>query len=186
MRHDLSLRSGDLTLSPLQDQDIAPLMALAAAHAPEYARMGTLPDTLAFYHGGLDAPDQQVFVAQVAGEYAGSTRYMELRPAHRRLEIGSTWLAPQFMRTGVNRGFKRLLMEHAFEVMGMQRVELKTDLLNTRSQTAIEGLGAVREGVLRKHMLRPDGSSRDSVMFSVTDNEWPQVKARLEAGRLLR
>ncbi|GAA4023431.1 GNAT family protein [Deinococcus rubellus] len=183
MHHDLTLSDGLHTLRPLTEADIAPLRALAAEHPGEYVQMGTSPIHLSYYMAALDAPDQRPFVSLVGGEYAGSTRYMEMRPEHRRLEIGSTWLLPRFMRTGANRAFKLLLLAHAFEVMEIRRVEIKTDLINERSQTAIAALGAVREGVLRKHMVRTDGSARDTVMFSVTDGEWPEMKARLEAGR---
>ncbi|PNY81496.1 GNAT family N-acetyltransferase [Deinococcus koreensis] len=179
MHHDLSFSDGDLTLSPLTEADIGPLMALAGAHREEYARMGSFPYLRAYYTGALEAPDQMAFVKRVGGEYAGATRYMEMRPAHRRLEIGATWLAPAFMRSAVNRAVKRLLLAHAFEVQGMLRVEIKTDILNTRSQRAIEGLGAVREGVMRQHMPRPDGTQRDTVMYSVIAAEWPAVRARL-------
>ena len=183
MHHTLTLSDGPYTLRPLLEADFGPLMALAGASAAEYAQMAVYPSTLPFYRSGLDAPDQMPFVALVDGEYAGSTRYLEMRPAHRRLEIGSTWLAPQFMRTPANRSFKRLLLGHAFEASGSARVEIKTDILNTRSQTAIERLGAVREGVLRQHMVRPDGSLRDSVLYSILDSEWPAVRARLEGQR---
>ncbi|ULH16630.1 GNAT family N-acetyltransferase [Deinococcus sp. KNUC1210] len=179
MHHSLTLSEGRYTLRPLLAADIPALIALAVANAPEYARMGTLPTSEAFYTGALAAADQMPFVTLVDGELAGSTRYLNMVPAQRRLEIGSTWLAPQFMRTPANRTFKRLLLAHAFETLGLSRVEIKTDILNTRSQTAIERLGAVREGVLRKHMVRPDGSMRDTVMFSIVDDEWPTVKARL-------
>ena len=180
MRHDTTLSDGRYALSPLLEADIAPLMALAQAHAAEYAQMAVHPGTLPFYRGGLEAPDQMVFVARVDGAYAGSTRYLELRPAHRGLEIGSTWLAPGFMRSGANRAFKRLLLGHAFGALEMARVQIKTDILNLRSQAAIAALGAVREGVLRQHMVRPDGSLRDTVMYSVVAGEWPQVWARLD------
>lgn len=183
MRHDLTLTEGPYTLRPLTEADFGPLMALAAAHADEYAQMGTLPTDLAFYTGGLAAPDQMVFVKEVGGLLAGSTRYLEMRPAHHRLEIGSTWLAPAFMRSGANWAFKRLLLAHAFGEMRTLRVEVKTDVRNVRSQVAIERLGAVKEGVLRQHMRRPDGSQRDTVMYSVTAAEWPQVEARLLAPR---
>ncbi|WP_424950103.1 GNAT family N-acetyltransferase [Deinococcus sp.] len=183
MRHDVTLQEGPYTLRPLLEADFKPLMALAEAHAAEYQHMAVHPGTLPFYQGGLDAPDQMVFVKLVEGELAGSTRYLEMRPAHRGLEIGSTWLAPAFMRSGANRVFKRLAMAHAFEVMGLSRVQLKTDILNTRSQAAIEALGAVREGVLRRQMVRPDGTLRDTVMYSVVQEEWPEVKARLNAPR---
>ena len=179
MRHDLTLRDGPYTLRPLTEADFGPLMALAQASAAEYAQMAVHPATLAFYQGRLDAPDQMVYVKLVGGEYAGCTRYLEMRPAHRGLEIGSTWLAPVFMRSAANRTYKRLLLGHAFEAMDMARVQIKTDILNIRSQTAIERLGAVREGVLRQHMVRPDGTLRDTVMYSVVQQEWPELKARL-------
>lgn len=183
MRHDLMLSDGPFALRPLTESDIGPLMALAAQTPHEYAQMGTSPIHLSYYTAALGAPDQRPFVSLVGGEYAGSTRYMEMRLEHKRLEIGSTWLALAHMRSGANRAFKRLLLAHAFEVMEMRRVEIKTDSINERSQTAIAALGAVREGVLRKHMVRTDGSERDTVMFSITDEEWPGVKARLERGR---
>ena len=179
MRHDLMLTDGKYTLRPLTESDIEPLIALAAQHPEEYAQMGSLPLTPAYFSALLEAPDQMPFVSLVGGGYAGNTRYLEMRPEHRRLEIGGTWLGQQFMRSGANRAFKLLQLTHAFEAMGMRRVEFKTDLINVRSQTAIAALGAVREGVLRQHMVRPDGSARDSVMFSITDKEWPEVKARL-------
>ena len=179
VRHDLTLRDGPYTLRPLTEADFGPLMALAQASAAEYAQMAVHPATLSFYQGGLDAPDQMVYVKLVGGEYVGCTRYLEMRPAHRGLEIGSTWLAPAFMRSAANRTYKRLLLGHAFEAMDMARVQIKTDILNIRSQTAIERLGAVREGVLRQHMVRPDGTLRDTVMYSVVQQEWPELKARL-------
>ncbi|GGL97337.1 GNAT family N-acetyltransferase [Deinococcus aerophilus] len=181
MLHALILSDGPYTLRPMTEADVAPLRALAAAHAGEYAHMGSFPTAGPYYTGALTAPDQMPFVTLVGGEHAGATRYMDMRPEHRRLEIGSTWLAPAHMRTPANRTFKRLLLEHAFEQMGILRVELKTDILNIRSQRAIEGLGAVREGVLRRHMLRPDGTQRDTVMYSITAEEWPEVRARLPA-----
>ena len=104
---------------------------------------------------------------------------MEMRLPHHRLEIGSTWLAPAHMRTPANRTFKRLLLGYAFETLGALRVEIKTDLLNLRSQRAIEGLGSVREGVLRQHMPRLDGSQRDTVLYSIVAAEWAAVRARL-------
>jgi len=109
----------------------------------------------------------------------GATRYLEIRPEHRSLEIGGTWYTPEFQRTAVNSECKYLLLRHAFESLGCVRVQLKTDLLNERSQRAIERIGAVKEGVLRNHMIRPDGSLRHSVYYSILDAEWPAVKARL-------
>ncbi len=117
------------------------------------------------------------------GRAIGSTRYLDLRLAHRGLEIGWTWIAPAFQRSAVNTECKRLLLTHAFETLGCLRVQLKTDLRNLRSQAAIERLGAKREGVLRKHYVLWDGYVRDTVMYSITDSEWPEVKRRLSASR---
>jgi RimJ/RimL family protein N-acetyltransferase len=110
----------------------------------------------------------------------GSTRFANIDWPNKRAEIGWTWINPKFWRTGINTEAKYLMMRHAFEEWKLMRVEYKTGHKNIRSQTAIERIGGVREGTLRKHMIQPDGSIRDSVYFSVLDDEWPAVKARLE------
>lgn len=110
----------------------------------------------------------------------GMTRFMTIEKANRGLEIGGTWYGKAYRRTAVNTECKYLLMQHAFEMLGCIRVQLKTDLRNARSQHAIERLGATREGVLRKNIIMPDGHQRSSVMYSVIDVEWPDVKLRLE------
>ncbi len=184
MQHQTHLQDQELILRPMTSDDIAPLLALAEAGAEEFNQMGTWPNTEKFYKMGLEAADQQPFIIEAGGEYAGSTRFMEIRPKQHRLEIGATFLLPQFMRTGINRRAKLLLLTYAFEDLGMLRVELKTDILNERSQRAIEGIGATKEGILRMHMPRLDGSQRDTVMYSVIAAEWPEVKARLAQGRV--
>jgi RimJ/RimL family protein N-acetyltransferase len=123
-------------------------------------------------------------VHRASGRVAGSTRYMNYEPAHKRVEIGSTWYGVEFQRTAVNTECKLLLLRHAFTAMGMNRVELKTDGRNTRSQKAILRMGAVYEGTLRKHMIVP-GFVRDTVYFSVLREEWPEVERRLEQRLLL-
>ena len=170
--HTVTLRDGDLTLRPLTAADIPALCELASAHADALRLMGTPPNTPDYYRAALDDPTQMAFVIEVGGKLAGSTRYGDIRAAHSGLEIGWTWLTPEHWRTGVNRRMKRLLLAHAFEVMGMERVQLKTDILNTRSQRAIEGIGGVREGVLRSHMRRADGTLRDTVVRE----EWEAMK----------
>jgi N-acetyltransferase len=110
----------------------------------------------------------------------GSTRYLDIQPANRGLEIGWTWLSPSVQRTGINTECKYLLLRHAFETWGMIRVQLKTHHLNFKSQRAIERLGAVKEGTLRNHIIMPDGSYRHSVYYSIIEGEWPLVKAGLE------
>ena len=111
---------------------------------------------------------------------AGSTSYLDVRPAHGGLEIGFTWYGKAFQRTHVNTATKLALLTHAFEDLEADRVQLQTDSRNLASQRAIERLGAVKEGVLRKHKTYPDGYVRDSVMYSVTTDDWVSVKARLE------
>jgi N-acetyltransferase len=112
----------------------------------------------------------------------GSSRFLSIVPEHRRLEIGWTWVATAFQRTGANREAKLLQLTHAFETLGANRVEFKTHSRNERSRTALAGIGATFEGVFRNHMIMPDGSIRHSAYFSVVVEEWPAVKAALEAG----
>jgi RimJ/RimL family protein N-acetyltransferase len=115
-----------------------------------------------------------------SGRLAGSTRFMNMELPHRRLEIGATWYGLEFQRTAVNTECKYLLLRQAFELMGMNRVELKTDLRNVRSQNAIRRIGAKEEGTLRRHMITWSGYVRDTVYFSVIREEWPAVKTHLE------
>ena len=115
------------------------------------------------------------------GRVVGSSRLANAEAAHRRVEIGWTWIAPAWQRTAVNTEAKYLMLRHAFEVLGMVRVELKTDALNERSRRAILRIGAREEGILRKHQITESGRNRDSVYFSVIDDEWPRVRSHLEA-----
>lgn len=117
---------------------------------------------------------------KATGEIVGSTGFWNLEPSHKRLEIGYTWITPKFQRSTVNTECKLLMLQHAFEQLGCNRVEFKTDSLNERSRTAIARLGAVEEGTLRNHMVQPDGRLRHSVYFSILSGEWPQVKRRLQ------
>ncbi|MCW5729208.1 MAG: GNAT family N-acetyltransferase [Alphaproteobacteria bacterium] len=117
---------------------------------------------------------------KTSGRAIGSTRYMAIEPAHRRLEIGTTWYAPAMQGGPVNPEAKLLLLRHAFEVLGYHRVELKCDARNARSRAAILKLGAKYEGLFRKHMVLRDGSLRDTTWFSIIDDEWPEVRAGLE------
>jgi N-acetyltransferase len=115
------------------------------------------------------------------GQVVGTTRYMNMDLENRKVEIGSTWIAPRWQRTAINTEAKYLMLRHAFEVWKCLRVELKTDALNQQSRQAILRLGAKEEGTLRKHILTWNGRQRDSVYFSILDTEWPEVKARLES-----
>ncbi|MEK4822664.1 MULTISPECIES: GNAT family N-acetyltransferase [Priestia] len=110
----------------------------------------------------------------------GSTRFLDISVPNKSLEIGWTWYNPSVWRTRVNTECKYLLLKHCFEELNFNRVQLKTDVRNQRSRTAILRLGAVQEGIIRKHMILPDGFARDSVVFSIIKEEWPSIKERLE------
>ena len=177
-------------LEPLGEQHVPGLAAVGLDDSIwQYMPYGFLrseDDMRRWVHGilahaaeGTDVPFAVVDLA--SGCVAGATRYMEIRPAHRGLEIGGTWYGAAYRRTRVNTECKYLLLEHAFERLGCIRVQLKTDSRNERSQRAIERLGAVREGMLRNHLSLPDGHIRHSIYYSILDSEWPQVKARLRA-----
>jgi RimJ/RimL family protein N-acetyltransferase len=120
-------------------------------------------------------------VERKSGRVIGSTRYMNIDRVNQRVEIGSTWIAPAWQRTAVNTEAKYLMLRHAFEVWNCIRVELKTDALNQKSRNAILRIGAKEEGTLRRHLITWTGRVRDTVYFSILDNEWPHVKAQLEA-----
>jgi RimJ/RimL family protein N-acetyltransferase len=119
-------------------------------------------------------------VLRDGGRVVGSTRFLTLRPDHRGVEIGHTWLRSELWQTGVNVEAKLLMLEHAFERCGCMRVEFKTDARNERSRKAMEALPARFEGIFRKHMLVRDGEVRNSAYYAITDDEWPAVKANLE------
>lgn len=131
----------------------------------------------------LEAPASLPFAIVLAatGEPVGSTSFLEIRPQHGGLEIGRTWIGKAFQGTAVNPESKYLLLRHAFETLGAARVQFKTDLNNLHSQRAIEKLGAQREGVLRRYQVRSNGVHRDTVIYSLIAEEWPEARARLEA-----
>lgn len=178
-----------MVLEPLAAGDADALFA--AADSPELFRylsepLASLADHRAYVQRALDA--QAVGSAlpflirlRAGGEVIGSTRFAAIEPAHRRAEIGWTWIAARVQRTAVNTECKRLLLGHGFDQMQLDRIEFKTDLLNARSRTAIERIGATQEGIFRRHMIMPDGRIRDTVYFSILRQEWPAVRAALDA-----
>lgn len=139
--------------------------------------LGLIEYLLAEQARGTDLPF--TVIDQSSGRAIGMTRYMDIQPGNRAVEIGGTWYGVAYQRTGVNTECKFLLLQHAFDVLGCIRVQIKTDLRNERSQKAIERIGAVREGVLRDHMVLPDGTVRSSVYYSVLASEWPAVRQRI-------
>jgi RimJ/RimL family protein N-acetyltransferase len=184
-----TLTGRHVTLEPIEERHAADLFA--TMQDEEVCRYlawpppAKLDDTLALIREAreLMARRQSIVFAQVwnaTGRAIGSTRLLDLRPADRQVEIGSTFLARDYWRTPANTESKLLFLAYCFETLGCVRVALKTDGRNARSQEAIARLGAVREGVLRKHM-NVRGYQRDTVYFSILDHEWPAVKARLQA-----
>ncbi len=143
----------------------ADAVARYLAHAAEQAARG---DEVPF-----------AIVSCETGAVIGSTRWMDIVRPHRRVEIGGTWLSPTAQGTLANTEAKYLQLVQLFEVLGAVRVQFKTDLRNTQSQRALEKLGAIREGVLRRHMVVRDGFVRDSAYYGITDEDWPGVKRRL-------
>ncbi|EHK64414.1 GNAT family N-acetyltransferase [Achromobacter arsenitoxydans] len=180
--------------------DIVRLEPMAAAHAEELARIGLHPELWRLQPEPVATPDDMrryveralagqragaclpfVIVQQGTGRIIGATRYMDIALAHKRLEIGGTWLTPASQRSGANTEAKFLLLQHAFETIGIMRVVFKTELSNTQSRQAILRIGGVEEGVFRKHLIAQSGRARDMVYFAILDEDWPSVKARLLA-----
>lgn len=177
---------------------LATLVPLAREHAAPLARVGLHPQLWELQPRAMrSVADMQVYVEQALADQAagislpfavldratqkvaGSTRYMDTAPAHRRLEIGATWYGPEFQRTGLNVEAKLLLLAHAFDTLAMQKVVLKTETLNTRSRTAILALGAVEEGTFRRHLFADSGRPRDMVYYAIMKEDWPAVRERL-------
>lgn len=141
--------------------------------------MRYIRDALGGWQKGVALPFATM--ERASNTIVGSTRYMNIDAANKRVEIGSTWIAKPWRRTAINTEAKYLMMRHAFETLGCNRVELKTDMLNAQSRNAILRIGAKQEGILRSHMVTWSGRIRDTVYFSVIASEWPEVKAALEA-----
>lgn len=142
-------------------------------------------DMLAYVESALEAREAGtalpfVTILQSENRIIGSTRFANFDEASQRVEIGWTWLNPRWQRTGANTEAKLLMLAYAFEALGLNRVEFKTDAINQRSRNALLGIGAKEEGTLRSHMVVWNGRIRDSVYFSVIRPEWPEVRARLE------
>jgi len=140
---------------------------------------GYIETALAEREAGVSLPFSVIHLE--SGRAIGSTRYGAINLPNRRLEIGWTWYAPAYQRTPVNTECKLLLLTHAFETLGMIRVEFKTDALNEKSRSALLRVGAVQEGIFRKHLICDSGRIRDTVYFSILDTEWPEKKRVLEA-----
>ncbi len=186
----VTLQGKYVRLEPLRPEHAVKLWEIAKDHLHELFRwipyrLESLEDFQVFNRHILEEQKRGLTVPfatfeRKSGQIAGTTRFMNMDLPNRKVEIGSTWIAPRWQRTAVNTEAKFLMLQHAFEVWKCLRVELKTDSLNQRSRRAILRLGAKEEGTLRKHMVTWNGRQRDSVYFSILDMEWPEVKAGLE------
>lgn len=190
MLHDLVLEGRHVRLEPLREEHAGELAAAIDPEDDVWRWTNTAPRTedemrrwIADRQRDLPQGRSLAFLQRepAGGRAMGSTSLFHLDEKERCAEIGHTWLAAPFRRTGANTEAKLLLLTHAFEMLRLVRVQLVTDVLNTRSRAAIQRTGAKEEGVLRNHRRRIDGTFRDSVYFSVVDREWPETKAKLAA-----
>jgi RimJ/RimL family protein N-acetyltransferase len=159
-----------------RDERIWSWMSIVQPRTPDELR-DYVENALANAAAGLELPFATI--RQADGKVVGSSRFLSLRPEHRSLEIGWTWLAPEAWQSGANIEAKLLMLGDAFERLGCRRVELKTDALNERSRAALAALPAQFEGIHRRHMLVRGGENRDSAWYSVIAEEWPEVRANL-------
>jgi RimJ/RimL family protein N-acetyltransferase len=183
------LSTDQVTLRPMSPDDAEALGAAASDGALWEKPTTTIPrpegfaeyvaKALALQEAGLALPFTTV--VRDGNQVVGSTRYMNIDAANHRVEIGSTWIAGSWQRSFVNTHAKFLMLRHAFEVLACHAVELRTHARNDQSRRAIERLGGRLDGILRQHMIMPDGHIRDTVVYSIVAAEWPDVKARLEA-----
>ena len=185
----ITLEGQHVRLEPLTQAHAEPLIAAAWDGELWNTQVTIIPEPAGmkdYIQAALDGQTQGrelpfVTVRKSSNEIVGTTRFYEIRPPDRAAAIGYTWLAKSAQRTPINTESKLLLLTHAFEDWRCNRVELITDVLNEQSRAAILRLGAKQEGILRKHLILPSGRVRDSVLFSIIDEEWPQVKAQLTA-----
>lgn len=183
----ITLEGRYVRLAPLSLTHADGLIAAAADGELWNTKVTIIPDAAGMNEYVKAALDGQsygntlpfVIVRKATNDIVGTTRFYDMYPRDRKCTIGYTWLAKSAQRTLINTESKLLLLTHAFETWNCVRVELVTDVLNDQSRAAILRLGAQQEGILRKHMILPSGRVRDSVFFSITDDEWPEVKQRL-------
>jgi RimJ/RimL family protein N-acetyltransferase len=181
----VTLTGARVVLEPVAERHLADLLAAAQDDLVWtwllWPRPRSEADVAAMLEGERRIALPFAQIESATGRAVGITTYRDVDEQHRTLEIGGTWLGRPWWRTALNTEAKLLLLRHAFDTLGANRVALKTDIRNERSQAAIERLGAVREGVLRHQYIRPDGSLRDTVIYSIVPGEWPVIRARLEA-----
>jgi RimJ/RimL family protein N-acetyltransferase len=179
------LAGAHVLLEPAAEQHLGDLLEAGQDDAVwawlPWARPRTESDVATMLEAEREVALPFAQVDAASGRAVGITTYRDVDERHRTLEVGGTWLGRQWWRTAINTEAKLLILGHAFETLDANRVAIKTDIRNERSQTAIARLGAVREGVLRHQYVRRDGSLRDSVLYSIVPAEWPAVKSKLQA-----
>lgn len=185
----VTLSTDRLTLQPLSPDHVPALARAASDGALWEKKTTTVPrpegfgdyvkKALELQEAGLAIPFATV--VRDGDQVVGSTRFMNIDAVNHRVEIGTTWIAQSWQRTFVNTHAKFLMLRHAFETLGCNAVEIRTHALNDQSRAAIERLGAKLDGILRRHMIMPDGHIRDTAVYSILPEEWPAVKERLEA-----
>ena len=188
MEEIIRIENGIVRLRPMELEDVDGIYAVAC-HPEIWTHMSITINTvedvrkyvetsLQLKKTGTEVPF--VIISAKTNKIIGSTKLMDISENHKRGEIGFTWLTPSVWQSPINTNCKYLLLNYCFETLGWHRVQIKTDLENKRSQKAIERIGATFEGILRNHMIRKDGSMRHTVMYSVTSDEWPEVKNHLK------
>ncbi|NRH26609.1 GNAT family protein [Pseudomonas sp. MS19] len=180
----ITLQRGALRIEPMMDADIPALVSLAEANRNELIYMGGAQRLDWYRQGIVEQQNSRAlpFTIRLGTEIVGTTRYADFMPTLPACEIGWTWLDKGQHGTGLNSMIKYLMLRHAFEGWRMVRVQLKTASSNLRAQAAIEKIGAQREGILRNHRRLSEGRLDDSVLYSITDQEWPAVKKMIESG----
>lgn len=186
--HPFTIQGQHVRLEPLTQDNLSEIQAAAADGELWnlfFTSVPTFEQTQQWLSLALEMQEQQKAIPFVVrnmadGRIVGATRYCNIDHHHKRLEIGYTWYAKSVQRSGINTECKLLLLTHAFETFDCNAVEFRTDWFNRQSQAAIERLGAKRDGILRNHMILPDGRVRDTVVYSIIRNEWPGVKKNLQ------
>lgn len=188
LQHIPTLENNKARLQPLDKKDAGALAEIAVAQPDLFQFMSQqlsgIADVYAYIRKGLDEFNEGVsvpflIVDKESGKIAGTTRFGNLVKEHKRVEIGWTWIAKEFHNTGLNKAMKFLMLQYAFETLEFNRVEIKTSEINYISRRAIESIGATFEGILRCHMVNQNGTSRNTVYYSILKEEWPEIKDRV-------
>lgn len=183
-----TLENKRVLLRPLQLNDVQQLQPLALAEPDLFTFMATFigseRDLIQFVEDAVQKREQAacipfVVIDKASDTLAGTTRFTDIELRHKRAELGYTWISSRFHQTGLNKAMKYLMLQHAFEIMHLNRVEIKTNELNLRSRHAIESIGASYEGRFRHHMINHDGSLRNTIYYSIIKEEWPELKQRV-------